>query len=178
ARGAHHQRRPQAEEFHLREAQVKLDGAERAKAEYDATSSQHSQQRRTEIRARISGTVVAIDLVNGQQVDPSKSLMSIVDVRPVWVELAVHERDLLKARRATGADVVAPSNPNRIYRAQLVHVGAVVDPQNRTVPVTFSVSNDGGLKLETYVEGRIPMGAPQKAILILASAVLSEEGVS
>ena len=54
----------------------------------------------------------------------------------------------------------------------------MVDPQNRTVPVTFSVSNDGGLKLETYVEGRIPMGAPQKAILILASAVLSEEGVS
>ena len=176
--GAIPQKQLQTAEFNLKQAQVKLDGAERAKAEYDATISQQSQQRRTEIRAPISGTVVAIDLVNGQQVDPSKSLMTIVDVRTVWVELAVHERDLLKARRATGADVVAPSNPNRIYRAQLVNVGAVVDPQNRTVPVTFSVSNDGGLKLETYVEGRIPMGAPQKAILILASAVLSEEGVS
>lgn len=176
--GAIPQKQLQTAEFNLKQAQVKLDGAERAKAEYDATISQPSPQRRTEIRAPISGTVVAIDLVNGQQVDPSKSLMTIVDVRTVWVQLAVHERDLLKARRATSAEVVAPSNPNRIYRAQLVNVGAVVDPQNRTVPVTFSVSNDGGLKLETYVEGRIPMGAPQKAILILASAVLSEEGVS
>ncbi|PYS47351.1 MAG: hypothetical protein DMG13_28120 [Acidobacteria bacterium] len=176
--GAIPQKQLQTAEFNIQQAQAKLDGAGRAKAEYDAAISQQSEQRRTAIHAPISGTVAAIDLVSGQQVDPSKSLMIIVDASTVWVELAVSERDLPQARRAADAEIIVPSNPNRIYHARLVNIGAVVDPQNRTVPFTFSVSNDGGLKLEMYVEGGIPTGAPRHAIVIPASALLLEEGVS
>src|SRR5207249_7297587 len=77
--GAIPQKQLQTAEFNIQQAQAKLDGAGRAKAEYDAAISQQSEQRRTAIHAPISGTVAAIDLVSGQQVDPSKSLMIIVD---------------------------------------------------------------------------------------------------
>jgi cobalt-zinc-cadmium efflux system membrane fusion protein len=169
----------QAAESNLKQAQTKLDGSQRAKAEYDQTGAQQSEQRRTAIRAPISGTVVAMDLVGGQQVDPSKSLMTIVDTGTVWAELAVHESDLAQIRRAAAAGIAVPSDPARLHTARLENVGIAVDPQNRTVPVTFAVPNsDRSLKLEMAVEGRIPTGPTQKMIVVPSSAVLSEQGVT
>jgi cobalt-zinc-cadmium efflux system membrane fusion protein len=169
----------QTAEFNVMQAQSKLEGTERAKAEYDAAAAQQGEQRRTPIRAPIAGTVVAADLVGGQQVDPSKSLLTIVDTGTLWVQLNVPEYNLPQIRRAASAEISAPSNSDRIYSGRLVNVGATVDPQNRTVPVTFSVTNrDKSLKLDMYVEGRIPTGPPQKTVIVPASALVSEQGIS
>ncbi len=169
----------QASEFAVNQARTKLEGAERAKAEYDQTATQQSEQRRTPIRAPITGTVIAIDLVAGQQVEPSKSLMTIVDTATVWAELAVHESDLSEVHRAVTADIVVPSDPNRVYKGRIVNTGVALDPQNRTLPVTFAIPNaERRLKLEMFVEGHIPVGSAQKTVLVPASALLSEQGVS
>jgi len=122
---------------------------------------------------------VSINLIGGQQVDPSKDLMTIVDTSAVWAELAVRESDLAQIRRAVTGDIVVPSDPERIHPGRVVNVGVVVDPQNRTVPVTFAVSNpDHSLKLDMFVEGRIPVGRAQKNVVVPVSGVLSEQGVS
>jgi membrane fusion protein, heavy metal efflux system len=169
----------QTAEFNVGQAQSKLDGTERAKAAYDDAVVQQSEQRRTPIRAPIAGTVVSVDLVAGQQVDPAKSLLTIVDTSALWVELAVPEHNLPQIGRTTSAAISAPSNPNRIYRGRLVNIGSTVDPQNRTVPVTFSVANeDKSLKLDMYVEGRIATGPQQKTVIVPASALVSEQGIS
>ncbi|HYR43313.1 MAG TPA: efflux RND transporter periplasmic adaptor subunit [Terriglobia bacterium] len=169
----------QSAEFNVKQAQTKLEGAQRAKAEYDATIEQQSDQRLTPIRAPIAGTIVAMDLVGGQQVDPSKDLMTIVDTNTVWAELAVRESDLPQMRQATAAEIVVPSDPNRVHSGQLVTVGIVVDPQNRTVPVIFAVPNpDRSLKLDMLIEGRVPVGPLRKTVVVPASAVLSEQGIS
>src|SRR5438093_8169383 len=94
----------QAAESNVRQAQAKLEGAQRAKAEYDQTAAQQSEQRRTPIRAPISRTIVATALVSGEQADPSKSLMTIVDTSTVWAEIAVHESELAQIRRAVDAE--------------------------------------------------------------------------
>ena len=169
----------QTAEFSFKQAQTKLEGGQRAKAEYDATLATQSDQRRIAIRAPITGTIVSINLIGGQQVDPSKDLMTIVDTSAVWAELAVRESDLAQIRRAVTGDIVVPSDPERIHPGRVVNVGVVVDPQNRTVPVTFAVSNpDHSLKLDMFVEGRIPVGRAQKNVVVPVSAVLSEQGVS
>jgi cobalt-zinc-cadmium efflux system membrane fusion protein len=169
----------QTAESSLKQAQARLHGAERAKAEYDQAAAQQSEQRRTPIRAPISGTVVSIELVPGQQVDPSKSLMTIIDTSTVWAEVAVHERDVIQIRLAATADIFIPSDPSQPYKGRLVNIGAAVDPQNRTVPVTFSVSNSSrNLKIEMAVEARIPSGPTQKTIVVPAAAVLSDQGIS
>jgi membrane fusion protein, heavy metal efflux system len=169
----------QLAESNLKQAQAKLEGAQRAKAEYDKAAAQQSEQRRSPIRAPISGTVVSIDLITGEQVDPSKSLMTIVDTSTVWAEIAVHESDLTPIRGASSAEIVIPSDPSRPYVGRLVNVGVAVDPQNRTVPVTFAVANaERNLKIEMAVEARIPKGARRKEIVAPVTAVLSEQGIS
>src|SRR5262249_21640000 len=138
----------QTSESNLKQAQAKLEGAQRAKAEYDQAAAQQSDQRRTPIRAPISGTIVSIDLVPGQQVEPSKNLMTIVDTSSVWAEVAVHESELPQVRHASTAEIVLASNPARAFRGRLMNIGIAVDKQNRTIPVTFAVPNpDQSLKI-------------------------------
>jgi len=169
----------QTAESNLKQAQARMDGAQRAKAEYDQAAAQQSEQRRTPIRAPISGTITSVNLIPGEQVEPSKSLMTIVDTGTVWAEVAVHESDLTQIRHALTAEVVIPSDPSRSYRARLVNIGIAVDAQNRTIPVTFAVPNsDHNLKIEMAVEARVPTGTPQKTIVVPAAAILSEQGVS
>jgi len=169
----------QAAESNVRQAQAKLEGAQRAKAEYDQTAAQQSEQRRTPIRAPISGTIVATALVSGEQVDPSKSLMTIVDTGTVWAELAVHESEFAQIRRAVDAEIVVSSDLSRTHTGRLVNVGVAVDPENRTIPVTFEVPNpDRSLKIEMAIEAQIPTGPGQKTIVVPAAAILSEQGIS
>jgi membrane fusion protein, heavy metal efflux system len=169
----------QTAESNLKQVQAKFEGAQRAKAEYDEAAAQQSEQRRTPIRAPTSGTVTSVNLIPGEQVEPSKSLMTIVDTTTVWAEVAVHESDLTKMRRASTAEIVIPSNPSRVYGGRLVNVGIAVDPQNRTIPVTFALPNsDQTLKIETAIEAHIPTGTPQKTLVVPASAILSEQGIS
>jgi cobalt-zinc-cadmium efflux system membrane fusion protein len=169
----------QTAESNLKQAQAKLEGSQRAKAEYDQTGAQQSEQRRTPIRSPISGTVVATSLIAGEQVDASKSLMTIVDTSTVWAEVAVHEGDLAQVRRAVRADIIIPADPSHNYTGRLVNIGIAVDAQNRTVPMTFAVPNsDRSFKIEMAIEARIPAGSPQKMIVVPAAAILSEQGIS
>jgi len=170
----------QTAEFQLKQAQAQLEGATRARLQYEGIlSQQNGGPRRAAIRAPISGTVVAADLTAGQQIDTTKSLLTIADMSTVWVEAAVHESDLPLARRARQVEFTTPANPGKTYTGKLVTIGDVVDPANRTLQVIFATSNpDSSLKLGMTAEVRIPTGPSEKALLIPDSALLSAEGQS
>lgn len=168
----------QTAQFELKQAETKLEGARLSKQHVDAAqSSLNAQPRRASILAPILGTVIAADAALGQQLDPAKSLLTIADLDTVWVEAAVHERDLPRVRRVTKAEIVIPGVQDESFTGTLVTIGNFVDPQNRTVPAIFSVHNRGGLlKIEMFVEAHIPTGPPVKALVIPSSAVLSNAG--
>jgi cobalt-zinc-cadmium efflux system membrane fusion protein len=96
----------------------------------------------------------------------------------VWVEAAVPERDLASIGAARAAEIAIPGSPGSLT-GKLVTIGNLVDPQNRTVQVIFDVVNRAGvLKIEMFVEARIPTGPRSTALMIPASAVLVEAGSS
>ncbi len=168
----------QTAEAALKQSEAKLAGARRSKEKYDAVqSSVNSESRRASIVSPISGTVVAANATLGQQVEPAKSLLTIADMSRVWVEAAVHERDLARVRSVRTAEIEIPGSGEQPFVGRLVTIGNLVDPLNRTVPVVFSVENRGtDLKIEMFVEAHIPTGPPAKELVIPSSAVLSEEG--
>jgi len=167
----------QAAELDVKQAQTKIDAARRSKEQYDAAqSAANSQPRRAAITAPISGVVLSVDATMGQQVDANKRLLTIADLSTVWVEAAVHERDLPKVAAAKEAEIVIPSSGEKALTGRLVTVGNLVDPQNRTIPMIFAVENPAKtLKIGMYIEAHIPTGVPTKALLVPASAVLSDQ---
>jgi membrane fusion protein, heavy metal efflux system len=176
--GAIPQKQLQSAQFELKQAESKLEAARRSKEQYDAAqSSINSQSRRAAITAPISGTIIAADATLGQQVETAKSLFTIADLSTVWIEAAVHERDLSKLRGVREAEIGIPVSEGRPFIGRVVTIGNLVDPENRTVPVIFSAENRRGiLKLGMFVEAHIPIGPPAKALLVPSSSVLSEEG--
>jgi membrane fusion protein, heavy metal efflux system len=177
--GAIPQKQLQTADFDVKQAEAKLEGARRANEQYEAAvSTANTEPRRAPIPAPISGTVIVADATLGQQVEPSKNLFTIADLRAVWVEAAVPERDLASIRAARDAEIAVPGSPGSLT-AKLVTIGNLVDPQNRTVQVIFDVDNRAGvLKIEMFVEARIPTGPRSTALMIPASAVLVEAGSS
>ena len=122
---------------------------------------------------------MAADLTGGQQIDTTKSLLTIVDMSTVWVEAAVHESDLSSVRRAREVEFATPANPAKTYTGKRVTIGEVVDPANRTLKVIFATSNpDTSLKIGMTADVRIPTAPSEKALLIPDSALLSSEGQS
>jgi membrane fusion protein, heavy metal efflux system len=168
----------QSAAFDVKQAQTKLEAARRSKQEYDAAqSSTGGTHRRVPIVAPISGIILTVDATLGQQVDPSKKILTLANLGTVWVEAAVHERDFSQVRSAKQAVIALPSLPGKALIGSLVTVGNVVDPQNRTIPMVFAVSNPNTvLKLEMLVEVGIPSAvAPGKSLVIPAAALLSDD---
>ena len=170
----------QEAEFNLKQAEAKFDGARRAREGIEAViSSQNAGPRRAAITAPISGRIAAADLIPGEQVEPSKSLLTIVDLNRLWVEVAVHESQLSQVRRTSRAEVATAASPGRTYPATLVTIGSVVDPDNRTIKAIYEVGNaDGDLKIGLTAEARIRTGRPAKVLTISAASVLHEESES
>ncbi len=177
----------QTAELSLKQAQSKLDGAKRAKSDYDAARTQYEAAQkqqanaptRAPIRAPISGTIVAADLATGQQLDPAKSLLTIVDLSRVWIEVAIHESLLSRARHAARVTFTTLADPERSYSGELGTIAGVIDPANRQATVIFAVDNpDVSLKIGMTAEARIPTGEKAKALLVPASAALADEGQS
>ncbi len=166
----------QAAELELKQAQSRLVASRRTQAQYQEASAPDAVPRRESICAPISGTIVAADITAGQQTDPSKSLLTVVDLSSLWVDVAVQESDLDALHKARVAEIRTRANPRRSYRAALITIGNVVDPANRTVTVTFALPNpDGSLKIGMYADAQIVTGAPARVLTVPSSAVITEE---
>jgi len=170
----------QAAEAELRQAQIRLVAARRSKQQYDdARSGADLQTRTVQLVAPISGTVIKADAAAGQQIDPSRSLWTIADMTALWVEAAVHERDLPLIRHAHQADISVPAESEKRLVGRLVTIGNVVDPENRTVSTVFEVMNrDELLKIGMFVDARISTGPAVRSLVVPSSAVLSEQTTS
>ncbi len=169
----------QQAELELKQAQLRLEAARRTQAQYQEASVPDAVPRRESIRAPISGTIVAADVTAGQQTDPSKSLLTVVDLSSLWVDVAVQEDDLEVLRQARTAVIRTRANPGRSYKGFLVTIGNIVDPGNRTVTATFALSNpDGSLKIGMYAEAEIATGSPARVLSVPSSAIITEENQS
>ena len=170
----------QAAKVDLAQAETRLEGVRKARDQYDAAGSTvNGGPRRVALIAPIVGTVIASDVSIGQQVEPSNILFTITDLDVIWVEASIHEQDLPRLRGMREAEIVIPSSPDQSFTGSIVTIGNAIDPQNRTAPAIFAVRNRGGsLKLDMFVEAHIPLASRATALMVPASAVLNDAGMS
>lgn len=175
--GAISKRDLEKEELALRQAEATLEAARQEMERFEAARSpEDAEPRRVAIRTPISGTVLEVKAALGQQVDPSMSLLTIADLSTVWIEVNVPERDWMSVRKASQARIALPGPAGPSILADLVTVGSTVDPENRTVGFIYSADNpEGFLKANMFIEARIPTTTSTLAVVIPASALLSEE---
>jgi cobalt-zinc-cadmium efflux system membrane fusion protein len=132
------------------------------------------------IHAPFDGTIIAKNVVPSQKAEPADVLFSLADLGTVWITANVPESDVAKLPSIQGGTIrlVAGSYPSQVFPATLLSVGAIVDPQTRTVPLLGLTENTEGL-LKPGMFVRILLDSPdsEPALTAPRSAVVEIEGI-
>ncbi|MBI5501463.1 MAG: efflux RND transporter periplasmic adaptor subunit [Deltaproteobacteria bacterium] len=131
----------------------------------------------TEIASPIDGRTGSLLATAGNLVSPTSPdpLVTIVQLRPIYVAFAVPERELagIRARQAAGALRVTARPPGgQTKEGELTFLDSSVDPATGTIllKATF-VNADGALWAGQFVDVTLTLGEIRDAVVVPAAAV-------
>ncbi|MEN6498109.1 MAG: efflux RND transporter periplasmic adaptor subunit [Thermoguttaceae bacterium] len=137
---------------------------------------------RVTLRSPISGTIVEASVTSGELVSNTRKLFHVVNLDTLWIEANVSEYDLARVQQAPGASYRLAAYPDRIVPilrggGRLVDVGAIVDPDTRTVPIRYELPNtDGMLRVGMFADLLVETNRKQTALAVPKDAVVDEGG--
>ena len=137
---------------------------------------------RVTLRSPIAGTIVEASVTSGELINNSRKLFHVVNLDTLWIEANVSEYDLARVQKAPGASYRLAAYPDRIMPiisggGRLIDIGAVVDPDTRTVPIRYEVPNpDGTLRVGMFADLLVETNHRQTALAVPKDAVVDEGG--
>jgi cobalt-zinc-cadmium efflux system membrane fusion protein len=145
-----------------------------------AVDASNGTSARMAVRAPLSGTVTERTVTEGQFVGGDTApLMTLADIRTVWVSADIFERDLHRVGLGQRAVVTTTAYPEDRFGAQVSRIGTVVDAQTRTAKLRFVVQNpEGRLKPGMFITAALFLPPSFDILTMPAKAVFVEEGRS
>jgi Cu(I)/Ag(I) efflux system membrane fusion protein len=129
------------------------------------------------VRAPMSGTVVARAVYEGQYVQTNDRLFEIGDFSTMWFIFDAHEADLAWLRAGQSVDVTTPSLPDQVIAAPIAFIDPNLDAQSGTARVRVILPNpDRRLLHRQIAYGLVHLTFPG-ALLVPRSAVLQNSGL-
>ncbi|GIW86319.1 MAG: hypothetical protein KatS3mg108_0643 [Isosphaeraceae bacterium] len=128
------------------------------------------------ITAPIGGTVVALEAVAGEAVEPTTQIYALADTRSMWLWIDVYESDIdaVKAGQAV-TFTVSGANPAvkaTAFAGKVTWVGTEVDPMTRTTRVRAELANpDGRLRAHQFGRAEVQLGVEHEAVVVPREAV-------
>jgi HlyD family secretion protein len=173
--------------FRLEEARAGLRTNEEALLRSRAVVGEAKQQRaKTEIRAPISGRIVAMPIKIGETAIPSNSslagsqLMKIADTSAIQAELKVDEADIAKVLVGQKVDIYAAAYPDAALKGDVeqIALAPTIEGQSRAYKVTVRIVPPKGLQLRSGMTARadIYLGDGRPRLAVPVEAVISETG--
>ena len=129
---------------------------------------------RFEIRAPFAGSIIACNAQRGEVVSEETVIFKVADLRTVWLDLHVPDRELRRISTGQSVILVEPTEA-RGFRGNIEYIHPIVDQRSRTVLARVTLPNpDGLLRPRQFVTARVaaeqesvPVVVPHKAIQYL-----------
>jgi membrane fusion protein, heavy metal efflux system len=96
---------------------------------------------RVPMRSPIEGTVIARAITLGQAVERATDAFKIADLRHLWVNLDLYEKDLAHVRVGQQVEVRADAFPGEVFPGRVAYVVPVIDEATRTAQVRLEFEN-------------------------------------
>lgn len=129
------------------------------------------------VRAPVSGVIAQRDAATGANVAAGAVLFRVVDASQVHVVGQIPEAETARARLADAAEIEVPGQPERVPVGPLVSTGKVLDPQSRTLPITFAFDNRTlGVPVGQAVVLHLLMDSTAPRPVVPAAAVVDDGG--
>jgi HlyD family secretion protein len=167
-------------------AKVELQSSEEALKRADAILADANEQlRKTEVRAPISGRVVALPIKVGETAIPSTmslagaQLMTIADTSAIKAELKVDEGDIAKVTVGQAVKLYPAAWPDRALdgKVEQIALAPTVENQARAYKVTVAMRVPADLALRSGMSCRaeIYLSDGKKRLAVPVEAVINED---
>ena len=126
------------------------------------------------LRAPSDGFVVEKNVVEGQRVMAGDALYRVADLRAVWMEGEVFERDAPAMRLGQRVTAELDAIPGRTYHGRIAYIQPTLNPETRTARVRIELTN-GDLRLKPGMYATLTWSAraPGGSVSVPRSAVVS-----
>lgn len=122
--------------------------------------------------APMSGVIAKVDIAVGQPVSPDQSLIEIVDLSVVEAVARVPEHLASKLKKGLRAHIRVPGFADKVFEAELQHLGAYADGESGTIEAAFHVPNpDKLLRPAMRAEFNIVVGSVENVMAVPRAAV-------
>jgi membrane fusion protein, heavy metal efflux system len=161
------------------QAKTRVTAAEASLAQYNAARAGGATDAEGLfiVRAPVSGVIAQRDAATGANVTAGSVLFRVVDAAQVHVVGQVPEAQAARARLAQAAEIEIAGQSDRVPTGSLVSVGKVLDPQSRTLPITFAFDNRMlGLPVGQAAFLHLLMETTQPRPVVPAAAVVDDAG--
>lgn len=150
-------------EAKLKQSQLEYQSA---KAEFDKTN----------LLSPSDGYIGSLAIDKGSYVTPNDKVAVFVDLKDVYVEFGVIEKDVPKIKEGQNVEVVVESFPDQVFKGQVESVSPVVEPRSRTVQVRSRIANvDEKIKPGMFGRVNVLVYEKEQAIVIPAAGFKKKE---
>ena len=107
-----------------------------------------------DIFAPVDGVITDQEVTNASTVQAfnTPAPFTISDLSVIWILCDVYENDLATVRIGDAAEVRLNAYPDRVFRATVNNIGAIMDPNIRTAKVRLEVGNPGVMRVGMFVK--------------------------
>lgn len=129
------------------------------------------------LKAPVAGTVGQFTLASGGEVPAGTTLFSITNLKKVFIEAQVYDRDATLVSNAEKYTVTCTNDDHKTAEVSLVSAALEVNPTNQSQRVLFELINpDEEFKIGEFVTIQAFQNKSQKAIFVPNSALSEING--
>ena len=129
------------------------------------------------VTAPQSGVIVDFKIAPGEVIAGGQEVITIANLKRVWVMARVYEKDLGQVRSGQRAEISFLTFPDRKLQGKITQVNSSLDPQTRTAGVRVEVDNPKeDLKLQMFGTVRLLTGKVRSVAAIPRTALQRGDG--
>ncbi|MCB1179193.1 MAG: efflux RND transporter periplasmic adaptor subunit, partial [Leptospiraceae bacterium] len=150
---------------------------EMAKANYFSTQKNVEATelllKKSTIKSPLEGIIATKSKYQGEAVKEGEAIFVIVATDQVLIKYNINESEIWKLKKNQAVEFTVDAYPEKVFKGKVHIIGAVIDPQSRTVEVKVISDNPGNeLKPGMFSRGHIKSDAKEKIYLIPKDSVL------
>ena len=148
--------------------------------EIDDPPSDHSEAVGSTIHlySPISGILTYRDASIGQKVGQATKLFEIINLKTVWLEADIFEKDLTKIKIGQKVKVRVSAYPDEIFIGKIFFIGSTLNQQTKTINIMVEIRNTSEkLKPGMFANTNIVIGEKANALVVPKNAILEDENL-
>ncbi len=131
---------------------------------------------KTNLVAFSDGYIGSLELDKGSYVTPQDKVGAFVDIKDVYVEFGIIEKDVAKIKEGQNVEMVVDSYPDQVFKGQVDSISPLVEGRSRTVKIRSKVSNiDEKIKPGMFGRVNVLVYEKEEALVIPSSGFKKKE---